>query len=78
MQETFTYDDMNRLTGNTLTRPSGWLAGGGGNGDHPPGVPYLLNGVITIDLPEVDIVSNSYNEFEYTPYYYGGGGGSIT
>ena len=23
MQETFTYDDMNRLTGITLTRPSG-------------------------------------------------------
>ena len=60
--------------------PTGWLAGGGGNGygDHPPGVLYFVNGQPTVDLPEVVItpdnpsLSNTFEKPTYNMYYYGG------
>ena len=63
--------------------PTGWLAGGGVGtyGEHPLGVPYYVNGMITIDLPEVTILADTpslsntyeYEEFEYTPNISSGG-----
>jgi RHS repeat-associated protein len=61
--------------------PTGWLSGGGGGyGEHPPGMPYYVNGMLTVNLPEVTIrpqdnpsLSNTYKEYVYTPYCCGGG-----
>ena len=63
--------------------PTGWLSGGGGNGngDHPPGELYYVNGMPTVNLPEVTIwpdtpnLSNTYEyeEFEFTPNITSGG-----
>ena len=57
--------------------PTGWLPGEGGYGEHPPGAPYYVGGVITIDLPEITILadnpslSNTYEKPNYPTHYYG-------
>ena len=62
--------------------PTGWLAGGGGGYQgHPIGVPYYYNGMVTINLPEVNILADNpslsntyeYEEYEYTPNNTSGG-----
>ena len=63
--------------------PTGWLAGGGVGtyGEHPLWVPYYVNDMITIDLPEVTILADNpslsntyeYEDFEYTPNITSGG-----
>ncbi len=55
--------------------PTGWLpGGGGGNGEHPPGAPYYVDGMLTVNLPEVTIMPFNEESFEYTPNLNGGGG----
>ena len=60
--------------------PTGWLSGpgGGGNGEHPPGELYYVNGMPTVDLYEVTVVadnpslSNRLEKIRYNTYFYGG------
>ena len=61
--------------------PTGWEPGpGSGNGDGPylPGAPYYVDGMLTVDLPEIIIMpdnpslSNRKEAVTYNTYYYGG------
>ena len=61
--------------------PTGWEPRpGGGNGDGPylPGAPYYVDGMLTVDLPEIIIMpdnpslSNRKEAVTYNTYYYGG------
>ena len=65
--------------------PTGWRSGSGGGhgyGDHPPGELYYVNGMPTVNLPEVTIIADNpslsnvvpYEEIWYTPNMNGGGG----
>ena len=62
-----------------LTDPTGWAPrpGGGYSPDNPP--PYVVIDGWTSGylLDEVDVTSQTYEEFEYTPYFCIGGGGDI-